>query len=71
MTTSKCPHCGSEAKIGVEYAWNHPHHYDGISEWLCELCRTRWGRWSGRVLKDGECERRFGMEVTDDRVSGP
>jgi len=46
--------------MAIEYAYNHPEHYDGISEWACESCGVRIGRWSGKVLKDGEIEKRFG-----------
>ena len=44
----------------VEYAYDHPEHYDGTSEIQCQNCKTRWGVWSGRILKDGEFEKRFG-----------
>lgn len=46
--------------IGVEYAYGHPQRYDGVSEWMCPFCGLREGRWSGKVLKDDECEARFG-----------
>lgn len=36
--------------------------YDGISEWRCEKCKIRIGRWSGKELKAGEWERRYGGE---------
>lgn len=36
--------------------------YDGISELRCNDCGTRTGRWSGKILKDNEMERRFGGE---------
>lgn len=26
--------------------------YDGISEWQCPFCRTRWSRWTGKKLGD-------------------
>lgn len=48
--------------IGLEYNLGHPEHYDGISEWLCPLCGYREGRWSGKELKEGEDELRFGGE---------
>lgn len=34
--------------------------YDGISEYNCQECGLRIGRWSGLELKDNEMERRFG-----------
>lgn len=54
-----CPYCGSPI-TGVEYHYSSPNHYDGISEWWCQLCNIRWGRWSGRELKPGESEPRYG-----------
>ncbi len=52
---NKCPKCGSTNIIGVEYAYDSPYYYDGVSEWQCE-CGYREGRFSGRELKDGEYE---------------
>jgi ssDNA-binding Zn-finger/Zn-ribbon topoisomerase 1 len=46
--------------IGVEYTYTSPEHYDGVSEWLCPNCGRREGRWTGKVLADGEFEKRFG-----------
>lgn len=42
--------------IGVEYQGG----YDGVSEWRCPDCGRREGRWSGKVLEDGETEPRYG-----------
>lgn len=42
--------------IGVEYGYGHPDHYDGVSEWNCPDCGCRWGRFSGRILADGQFE---------------
>jgi hypothetical protein len=47
--------------IGVEYAYPHPDRHDGVSEWQCRGCGSRWGRWTGNVLVDGETEPRFGQ----------
>lgn len=55
-----CKKCGGTTFIGIEYPYGHPERYDGISEFLCDSCNARWGRWSGKELKDGECEKRFG-----------
>lgn len=59
--------CNAEGKrgpffrtIGVEYDYTHPERYDGVSEWMCPFCQVREGRWSGRVLGEGESEPRFG-----------
>lgn len=46
--------------IAVEYSYDSPNRYDGVSEWRCPDCGRREGRWSGRVLEDGEEELRFG-----------
>jgi hypothetical protein len=46
--------------IGIQYDYNSPQHYDGISEWMCPFCGYREGRWTGRELKDGELEPRYG-----------
>lgn len=58
MNTS-CP-CGGEY-IGVEYRGT-PEDYDGISEWRCEQCGKRVGRWTGKELKEDELEPRFGIQ---------
>jgi hypothetical protein len=31
--------------IGIE-----TENYDGVSEWQCPFCLTRWSRWTGRKL---------------------
>ena len=56
-----CPKCQAEM-IAVQYAWDEPEHYDGVSEWLCPACELRIGRWTGRELKEGEVEPRYGRE---------
>lgn len=59
-----CPSCGNKDTkrfVGVEYPYYDPDHYDGVSEWNCLKCQTRWGRWSGKVLADGEAEAPFGV----------
>jgi len=48
--------------VGIQYPYNHSEHYDGVSEWQCMLCKARIGRWTGKVLADGESEKRFGVE---------
>lgn len=56
-----CPKCGSDEQIcGVEYAYDDPEHYDGISEFHCMKCNARWGRWTGKILNEGEYERKGG-----------
>lgn len=58
-----CPSCGNNKCadiLGIEYTYDHPQYYDGVSEWQCKTCGVRWGRWSGEILEDGQCERRYG-----------
>ena len=52
--------CPEEFYIEMEYPYDHPDHYDGISEKQCRKCGKRVGRWSGRVLAEGETEPRWG-----------
>ena len=37
--------------IGVEYAYDHPQHYDGVSEWACPDCDTRWYRFQPKPMQ--------------------
>jgi hypothetical protein len=60
MYRKKCPKCSKKNWCGIEYTCDCPEYYDGVSEWQCMECKTRWGRWSGKELKDGECEPKFG-----------
>ena len=62
MEKEKCKACGSENIIMIEYSWDNPEYYDGISEIKCNDCGKRFGRWSGKELKEGEVEKRFGSE---------
>lgn len=47
--------------IGVEYPYGHAQRYDGVSEWMCPDCGARRGRWSEKLLMEGEVELRFGV----------
>lgn len=49
--------------VGVEYPWNHPQRYDGVSEWRCTECGARIGRWSGAVLEPEQVEARPGRLI--------
>lgn len=71
ITQEACGFCGADLRdevegqtysrrVGAEYAFDDPLHYDGISEWQCPDCGARVGRWSGRKLNEGEGERPFG-----------
>jgi hypothetical protein len=57
-----CPTCGENNWMGVEYGYPSPEEYDGVSEWECLEFGTRIGRWTGKVLKEGEIEKRYGRE---------
>lgn len=58
----KCLKCGSTNILMIEYGWPFPlgADYDGISEIKCNDCGARTGRWSGKILKKDEFERRYG-----------
>lgn len=56
-----CKKCGSKNIVMVEYEHGHPEHYDGVSEIMCNDCGTRFGRWSGKELAEGEAESRLGQ----------
>ena len=64
---NKCIKCGSENVIGVEYfdieekIIPFEHQYDGVSEWFCQDCGVRIGRWSGRELKGDDYEKKYGI----------
>ncbi len=60
MERETCKKCSSQNVIMVEYAWDSPEHYDGISEIDCQDCGARFGRWSGKELVEGEIEKRYG-----------
>jgi len=50
----KCEKCQSTNIVGIEYSYLDPHHYDGVSEWLCRDCGYRINRFTGQELKEGE-----------------
>ena len=51
-TPCTCPPRYYSHLIGVEIRGK----YDGVSEWFCPACHTRWDRWTGAELaaKQGE-----------------
>ena len=59
--SKKCPKCGGEI-IGIEYGYGDPYRYDGISEWACQKCDWRIGRWSGKALTGKEQEAPYGED---------
>lgn len=55
----QCHKCHSPNMRGIQYILTD-HDYDGISEWRCDDCGHRVGRWSGLTLGEGELEGRYG-----------
>ena len=49
--------------VAIEYPYGHPQRYDGVSEYMCPNCKTRWGRWTGNILGENESEPRFGTTI--------
>ena len=62
MSKQKCKKCNSENVVVVEYDYGSLEHYDGVSEWQCFDCSTRFGRWSGKELEGDEVENRLGRK---------
>lgn len=52
-------HC-NQIMTGIEYWYKSPNHYDGVSEWRCDKCNYRQGRWSGKALQQNKEELRYG-----------
>ena len=59
---TRCKKCNSDNIVFVEYAWDHPEHYDGVSEVDCLACGARFGLWSGKELGPDESEKRPGRQ---------
>jgi hypothetical protein len=60
LVATKCPRDGAEL-WGRQYEHGCAEAFDEISEWFCpneETCGYRVGRFSGKVLKPSERERR-------------
>lgn len=36
-------------EIGIELAYDHPLHYDGVSYWECPDCKTTFNRFTGEM----------------------
>lgn len=60
-----CPNCDSAEVYGVVYSVTSPNYYDGVSEYDCMSCGSRYGRWTRKKLTDGEEEPRFGGSEVD------
>lgn len=63
MYRNPCPKCGKKDWIGVEYGYDSPDRYDGVSEWKCQQCEARFGRWTRKELAEGEAEKQYGGTV--------
>ncbi len=50
--------CADGECIIVQYR-NTPEAWDGFSEYRCSACGRRWGRWSGKELREDESESRY------------
>jgi transposase-like protein len=55
----KCPKCNSTNIVAIEYGYPSPEQYDGISEYQCQDCKYRQGRWSEKEIPEGYSESRF------------
>ncbi|MCF7865312.1 MAG: hypothetical protein K9M11_02295 [Candidatus Pacebacteria bacterium] len=62
MEKQTCKKCKSENIIMVQYVPGTPDAYDGVSEILCNDCKVRIGRWSGKELADRETEPKYGVK---------
>lgn len=54
-----CPDCKAQM-VAVQYRMT-AEDYDGTSEYACDSCGVRIGRWTGKRLADGELEPRYGL----------
>ena len=60
----QCKNCDNNSDwAGIEYAYGCKERYDGVSEWRCTKCNTRYGRWTNKILKGDEVEPVFGREI--------
>lgn len=55
-----CIFCDHPKVTGVQYQGTSED-WDGVSEWNCDRCGRRWGRWSKRELVADEIEWRYGL----------
>ena len=55
-----CPINKKHKIIHIEYGYGDPYRYDGISEIECIDCGKRYGRWTGKILEEGEQEPPYG-----------
>jgi hypothetical protein len=54
--------------VCIEYGYGDPYRYDGVSEIECHSCGLRYGRWTGKVLAEGEQEPPYGepLNITNE-----
>lgn len=51
LSDGYCARCECDVTaLAQQYPYDHPDHYDGVSEFHCPRCGRREGRWSGKVL---------------------
>lgn len=58
-----CRECWSHIRTGIEYSRDSPHHYDWISEWQCNDCKTRYDWWTDEIVEDWYVVKRHGWQV--------
>ncbi len=58
---ANCKNTDPAKVVAIEYPYDSPHHYDGVSEYRCHLCNARTGRWTGRILLEDEPEKPLGQ----------
>lgn len=67
-TEFSCAACGEEKDvIHIEYDYKCRARYDGISEIYCQKCGKRTGRWTRKILAEGEVEWPHGRERKERR----
>lgn len=61
LLDAKCDNDAEHKIVLVEYGYDSPHSYDGVSEIKCvePNCGRRVGRWCGNRLEEGELEPRY------------
>lgn len=38
--------------VGVQLAYDHPEHYDGVSYWMCPDCKHQWPRFRPPIKEE-------------------
>lgn len=55
--------CDSPNVLMIQYGYDCPEEYDGISEYTCQTCNYRQGRWSGKSLVGEQYENKYGRKT--------